>query len=36
MFLKSDSVTLRKTNKQDIDFVCSLEAMEENSKYIIP
>lgn len=36
MFLESDSVTLRKTNRQDVDFVCSLEAMEENAKFIIP
>lgn len=36
MFLKSDILSLRKTELRDLDFVCSLESNEENAKFIIP
>ncbi|MDM5233199.1 GNAT family N-acetyltransferase [Lysinibacillus pakistanensis] len=36
MFLKSDILSLRKTELRDLGFVCSLESNEENAKFIIP
>jgi len=36
LFLKSDILSLRKTELRDLDFVCSLESNEENAKFIIP
>ncbi len=35
MFLKSDILSLRKTELRDLGFVCSLESNEENAKFII-
>jgi len=36
LFLKSDILSLRKTELSDLDFVCGLESNEENAKFIIP
>lgn len=36
LFLKSDILSLRKTELRDLDFVCGLESNVENAKFIIP